>query len=111
MFCVTVACFLTVLACLSNVTGVSQPLSCDERLKLFSEGMELRCSDKNGNCTWFHMMGSAYIPIERRFTDDSGNINLLPNDLYSFGTFVVNSTNASQCYEVCPSFADNSKYS
>ena len=99
----------TLIGCVTQ--GVSSqratPSTCEERLKLLPESLVLECPDESGNCTWFHVVDS----IEQRFSaiDSSGNANLIGNDLYSFGDFIVNTPKTSQCYEVCPAFTDSSK--
>ena len=91
-------------------SGVLAPL-CEERLKPFSEDLVLQCPDETGNCIWQHVVANISIPIERRFlATDNGNVNLIGNDVYSFGEFVVNTDDTSQCYEVCPAFTDSSKH-
>ena len=81
---------------------------CEERLKLLNEDIVLECPDKpNNGCTWFHVVNN----VQQRFlaTDNHGNANLMGNNLYSFGDFIVSTANTSQCYEVCPAYIDSSK--
>lgn len=102
----------------SGVTDVTSPSratqsACKERLKLLSEPLAwplvLECPDKNDGCTWFHVVDN----VEQRFLviDSHGNANLIGNNVYSFGDFIVNTPNTSQCYKVCPAYVDSSKYS
>ena len=90
-----------------GVTGVTP--SCLEKSKPLSQSVMLQCPDVSGRCTWFREVGNASRPIERRFlaADNSGNLVLRSNEVYSFGKFIANTTtNISECYEVCP--ADSS---
>lgn len=98
--------------CFMVTTITAQLLPCDERSKMFSEDLKLTCPDSSGGCTWSHVVNNHTIPIEERFrtTDGTGSVNLKGNDLYSYGEFIVQTTNGtSQCYTVCPEFSDNSK--
>lgn len=86
--------------------------TCDEKQKFFSQDLELSCPDVSGNCTWFHVVDNSSISLERRFlvSNGSGDANLLGNDLYGFGKFIVRTTdNSLHCYQVCPVIADSSK--
>ena len=84
-------------------------LACEERSKPLSESLVLHCPPDAANCTWFHVVDNVTVPVEGRFlAADNGNVNLLGNDVESYGEFIqyASPTNTSQCYEVCP--PDNS---
>ena len=105
------------LTSLDSVIGASSQrsfITCDESVELFKsiyEDLQLQCPDSTGNCIWYHVVNDTVVPIEARFktTDGSGDVNLRGDDPFSFGNFIANTTDISQCNSVCPGFNDNSK--
>ena len=94
----------------SNNAGVTSVTpSCMEKSKPLSNNLILPCPDVSGRCKWFHEVGDTSSPIPLA-ADNSGNLVLLSNEVYSYGKFIANTTtNISGCYEVCPADS-SSKY-